>query len=36
MNRLYERIETAADHSALLFLLAGFPAAAAAIIAAAF
>lgn len=36
MNRLYERIETAADHSALLFLLAAFPAAAAAIIAAAF
>ena len=36
MNKLCERIETAADHSALLFLLAAFPAAAAAIIAAAF
>ena len=36
MNRLFEKIETAADHSALLFLLAAFPAAAAAIIATAF
>ena len=36
MNRLFEQIETAADHSALLFLLAAFPAAAAAIIATAF
>ena len=36
MNRLFEQIEVAADHSALLFLLAAFPAAAVAIIAAAF
>ena len=36
MNRLFEQIETAADHSALLFLLAAFPAAAVAIIATAF
>ena len=36
MNRLIEQIEVAADHSALLFLLAAFPVAAAAIIATAF
>ncbi len=36
MNRLFERIETAADHSALLLLLAAFPVAAAALLSAAF
>jgi hypothetical protein len=36
MNRLFERIETAADHSALVLLLAVFPAAVGAIIAVAF
>lgn len=36
MNRLMERIETVADHSALLLLLAALPTAAAAILSAAF
>ena len=35
MNRLLERIETVADHSALVLLLAAFPAAVGAMIAAA-
>ena len=36
MTRLFERFETVADHSALVLLLAAFPAAAAALISAAF
>jgi hypothetical protein len=36
MNRLIERIEAVADHSALVLLLAALPAAAAAIISAGF
>ena len=36
MNRLFERIETVADHSTLVLLLAAFPVAAAAMIAVVF
>ena len=32
MSRLFERIETVADHSTLVLLLAAFPTAAAAIL----
>jgi hypothetical protein len=36
MSRLFERLEIAADHSALVLLLAAFPAALGAILAAGF